>query len=105
MFGELLQLRREVEQAEQEFSSAVLKYLLILANDEATIAGMHETIIRYRSALEKVSGHLAMIGNGDSLIPAQTLDLAVSRLRQRDMALKALLLRTGRILSDKASFK
>ncbi|HSE96994.1 MAG TPA: hypothetical protein VLD57_01915 [Blastocatellia bacterium] len=105
MFGELLQLSQEVEQAEQEFSSAVLRYLLILANDEATISGMHETIIRYRSALEKLNGHLAMISNGESSIPAHNLDLAVRRLRQRDIALKALLLRTGRILSDRSSLK
>jgi hypothetical protein len=104
MLGELAQLRPEIQRAEQEFFDSVLRYVLNAQEtpqgDEAALAEMSDSIIRYRSALERLNRFLSNIGNHDLPVSQQAIDRLILRLRERNTALETLLSRARKRLSQ-----
>ncbi|HET9530398.1 MAG TPA: hypothetical protein VFQ92_08610 [Blastocatellia bacterium] len=104
MLGELAQLRPEIQRAEQEFFDSVLRYVLnaqdAAQGDEAALAEMRDSIIRYRSALERLNRCLTTTSQHDLPVPRQAIDRLILRLRERNTALETLLSRARKRLSQ-----
>ena len=103
MLGELVELKPEIRRAEQEFYNAIMKYLLnthgTSSDVEAAIAEVHETIINYRSVLERLNRCLDAVSKQETPVRKQSINDVIARLHQRSIALEALLLHARRKLS------
>lgn len=100
MLGELVELKPEIRRAEREFYNAIMKYLLDTHDTspdvEAAIAEVRETIINYRSVLERLNRCLDAVSRHETPVRKQSINDAIARLHQRNIALEALLLHARR---------